>query len=134
MTNPQKNIAYIYKDNEFIKQNLEINNTKDGKGELDKRKLRQEGKEDNIKKKEEKVKKVKRKVVLNKKTKGQKSKQKITEEEDKQSLLEIQNELDKLKKDIIKDRIETKNFYKSLKLKLPKDGQNTAVHNKTVIS
>ena len=49
-------------------------------------------------------------------------------------LLEIQNELDKLKQDIIKDRIETKNFYKSLKLKLPKDGQNTAVHNKTVIS
>ena len=58
LTNPQKNIAYIYKDNEFIKQNLEINNTKDGKGELDKRKLRQEGKEDNIKKKEEKVKNV----------------------------------------------------------------------------
>ena len=39
-----------------------------------------------------------------------------------------------LKQDIIKDRIETKNYYKSLKLKLPKDGQNTTVHNKTVIS
>ena len=50
------------------------------------------------------------------------------------SLLEIQNELDKLKLAIIKDRIETKNYYKSLKLKLPKDGQNTAVHNKTIIS
>ena len=49
--------------------------------------------------KEGKVKKVKRKVVLNKKTKGQKSKQKITEEEDKQSLLEIQNEDIEVEKD-----------------------------------
>ena len=49
-------------------------------------------------------------------------------------LLEMQEELNKLKLAIIKDRIETKNFYKSLKLKLPKDGQNTTVHNKTVIS
>ena len=49
-------------------------------------------------------------------------------------LLEMQEEINKLKLAIIKDRIETKNYYKSLKLKLPKDGQNTAVHNKTVIS